>query len=106
MPVTLTPRFELLMSSKPLMRTPSLYETPLVRSWGTSSVMGTFVSGFIVRFTVVWQLALVTLAIVSLVTVIRGIQTTCSGQALLQVPAHTLSSQQHSRANLDQILLR
>jgi len=38
--------------------------------------MGTFVSGFIVGFTAVWQLALVTLAVVPLIAVIGGIHTT------------------------------
>ncbi|KAF6140223.1 hypothetical protein GIB67_000271 [Kingdonia uniflora] len=38
--------------------------------------MATFVSGFIVGFTAVWQLALVTLAVVPLIAVIGGIQTT------------------------------
>lgn len=37
--------------------------------------MATFVSGFIVGFTAVWQLALVTLAVVPLIAVIGGIQT-------------------------------
>lgn len=38
--------------------------------------MATFVSGFIVGFTAVWQLALVTLAVVPLIAVIGGIHTT------------------------------
>ena len=38
--------------------------------------MGTFVSGFIIGFTAVWQLALVTLAVVPLIAVIGGIHTT------------------------------
>lgn len=38
--------------------------------------MGTFVSGFVVGFTAVWQLALVTLAVVPLIAVIGGIHTT------------------------------
>ncbi|KAF9596368.1 hypothetical protein IFM89_009716 [Coptis chinensis] len=37
--------------------------------------MATFVSGFVVGFTAVWQLALVTLAVVPLIAVIGGIQT-------------------------------
>lgn len=38
--------------------------------------MATFVSGFVVGFTAVWQLALVTLAVVPLIAVIGGIYTT------------------------------
>lgn len=38
--------------------------------------MATFVSGFVVGFTAVWQLALVTLAVVPLIAVIGGIHTT------------------------------
>ncbi|XP_068645864.1 ABC transporter B family member 1 [Aristolochia californica] len=38
--------------------------------------MATFVSGFIVGFTAVWQLALVTLAVVPLIALIGGIHTT------------------------------
>ena len=38
--------------------------------------MATFASGFIVGFTAVWQLALVTLAVVPLIAVIGGIHTT------------------------------
>ncbi|KAG2296435.1 hypothetical protein Bca52824_043104 [Brassica carinata] len=38
--------------------------------------MATFVSGFIVGFTAVWQLALVTIAVVPLIAVIGGIHTT------------------------------
>jgi ATP-binding cassette subfamily B (MDR/TAP) protein 1 len=38
--------------------------------------MGTFVSGFVVGFTAVWQLALVTLAVVPLIAVIGAIHTT------------------------------
>lgn len=38
--------------------------------------MATFVSGFIVGFTAAWQLALVTLAVVPLIAVVGGIQTT------------------------------
>lgn len=38
--------------------------------------IGTFVSGFVVGFTAVWQLALVTLAVVPLIAVIGGIHTT------------------------------
>lgn len=38
--------------------------------------MGTFASGFIVGFTAVWQLALVTLAVVPLIAVIGGIHQT------------------------------
>ncbi|XP_065856315.1 ABC transporter B family member 1 [Euphorbia lathyris] len=38
--------------------------------------LGTFVSGFIVGFTAVWQLALVTLAVVPLIAVIAAIHTT------------------------------
>ncbi|KAI4341947.1 hypothetical protein MLD38_026615 [Melastoma candidum] len=38
--------------------------------------MGTFVSGFVVGFTAVWQLALVTLAVVPLIAIIGGIHTT------------------------------
>lgn len=37
--------------------------------------MATFVSGFVVGFTAVWQLALVTLAVVPLIAVIGGIHT-------------------------------
>ena len=37
--------------------------------------MATFVSGFVVGFTAVWQLALVTLAVVPLIAVIGGIYT-------------------------------
>lgn len=37
--------------------------------------MATFVSGFVVGFTAVWQLALVTLAVVPLICVIGGIYT-------------------------------
>lgn len=42
--------------------------------------MGTFVSGFVVGFTAVWQLALVTLAVVPLIAVIGGIHTTTLGK--------------------------
>ncbi|ESW34768.1 hypothetical protein PHAVU_001G179300 [Phaseolus vulgaris] len=38
--------------------------------------MATFVSGFVVGFTAVWQLALVTLAVVPMIAVIGGIHTT------------------------------
>lgn len=38
--------------------------------------MATFVSGFAVGFTAVWQLALVTLAVVPMIAVIGGIHTT------------------------------
>ncbi|THG15839.1 hypothetical protein TEA_023862 [Camellia sinensis var. sinensis] len=38
--------------------------------------MATFVSGFVVGFTAVWQLALVTLAVVPLIAVIGGVHTT------------------------------
>ncbi|KAK7392447.1 hypothetical protein VNO78_20886 [Psophocarpus tetragonolobus] len=38
--------------------------------------MATFVSGFVVGFTAVWQLALVTLAVVPIIAVIGGIHTT------------------------------
>ena len=38
--------------------------------------MATFVSGFVVGFTAVWQLALVTLAVVPLIAVIGAIHTT------------------------------
>jgi len=38
--------------------------------------MATFASGFIVGFTAVWQLALVTIAVVPLIAVIGGIHTT------------------------------
>lgn len=38
--------------------------------------MATFVSGFVVGFTAVWQLGLVTLAVVPLIAVIGGIHTT------------------------------
>lgn len=38
--------------------------------------MATFVSGFVVGFTAVWQLALVTLAVVPLIAVIGGIHAT------------------------------
>ncbi|KAL7136709.1 hypothetical protein ABFS83_10G048600 [Erythranthe nasuta] len=38
--------------------------------------MATFVSGFVVGFTAVWQLALVTLAVVPLIAIIGGIHTT------------------------------
>ncbi|GMP61192.1 hypothetical protein CsSME_00023745 [Camellia sinensis var. sinensis] len=38
--------------------------------------MATFVSGFVVGFTAVWQLALVTLAVVPLIVVIGGVHTT------------------------------
>lgn len=38
--------------------------------------MATFVSGFVVGFTAVWQLALVTLAVVPLIAVIGVIHTT------------------------------
>ncbi|KAJ0966591.1 hypothetical protein J5N97_023508 [Dioscorea zingiberensis] len=38
--------------------------------------MATFVSGFVVGFTAVWQMALVTLAVVPLIAVIGGIHTT------------------------------
>ncbi|OVA18006.1 ABC transporter [Macleaya cordata] len=38
--------------------------------------MATFVSGFVVGFTAAWQLALVTLAVVPLIAVVGGIQTT------------------------------
>ncbi|CAL5350776.1 unnamed protein product [Camellia sinensis] len=38
--------------------------------------MATFVSGFVVGFTTVWQLALVTLAVVPLIAVIGGVHTT------------------------------
>lgn len=37
--------------------------------------MATFVSGFVVGFTAVWQLALVTLAVVPMIAVIGGIHT-------------------------------
>lgn len=37
--------------------------------------MATFVSGFVVGFTAVWQLALVTLAVVPLIAVIAAIHT-------------------------------
>lgn len=37
--------------------------------------MATFVSGFVVGFTAVWQLALVTLAVVPLIAVIGGVHT-------------------------------
>ncbi|KAB2622391.1 ABC transporter B family member 1-like [Pyrus ussuriensis x Pyrus communis] len=42
--------------------------------------MATFVSGFVVGFTAVWQLALVTLAVVPLIAVIGGIHTTALGK--------------------------
>jgi ATP-binding cassette subfamily B (MDR/TAP) protein 1 len=38
--------------------------------------MATFVSGFVVGFTAVWQLALVTLAVVPMIAVIGAIHTT------------------------------
>ena len=38
--------------------------------------MATYVSGFVVGFTVVWQLGLFTLAVVPLIAIIGGIQTT------------------------------
>lgn len=38
--------------------------------------LATFVTGFVVGFTAVWQLALVTLAVVPLIAVIGGIHTT------------------------------
>ncbi|KAI3974777.1 hypothetical protein MKX01_028037 [Papaver californicum] len=38
--------------------------------------MATFVSGFVVGFTAAWQLALVTLAVVPLIAIVGGIQTT------------------------------
>ena len=38
--------------------------------------MATFVSGFVVGFTAVWQLALVTLAVVPLIAVIGAVHTT------------------------------
>lgn len=38
--------------------------------------MATFVSGFVVGFTAVWQMALVTLAVVPLIAIIGGIHTT------------------------------
>ena len=38
--------------------------------------MATFVCGFVVGFSAVWQLALVTLAVVPLIAVIGGIHTT------------------------------
>ncbi|CAL5419744.1 unnamed protein product [Camellia sinensis] len=38
--------------------------------------MATFVSGFVVGFITVWQLALLTLAVVPLIAVIRGVHTT------------------------------
>lgn len=38
--------------------------------------MATFASGFIVGFTAVWQLALVTLAVVPVIAVIGGVHTT------------------------------
>ena len=38
--------------------------------------MATFVSGFVVGFTAVWQLALVTLVVVPLIAVTGGIHTT------------------------------
>lgn len=38
--------------------------------------MAAFVSGFVVGFTAVWQLAFVTLAVVPLIAVIGGIHTT------------------------------
>lgn len=38
--------------------------------------LATFVSGFVVGFTAVWQLALVTLAVVPLIVVIAAIHTT------------------------------
>ncbi|CAL5422197.1 unnamed protein product [Camellia sinensis] len=38
--------------------------------------MATFVSGFVVGFTTVWQLALVTLVVVPLIAIIRGVHTT------------------------------
>ncbi|GMP61606.1 hypothetical protein CsSME_00024000 [Camellia sinensis var. sinensis] len=38
--------------------------------------MATFVSGFVVGFTAVWQLALVTLAVVPRIAVIEGVHTT------------------------------
>ncbi|KAF7815369.1 ABC transporter B family member 1 [Senna tora] len=38
--------------------------------------MATFVSGFVVGFTAVWQLALVTLVVVPMIAVIGGIHTT------------------------------
>ncbi|XP_022846703.1 ABC transporter B family member 1 [Olea europaea var. sylvestris] len=42
--------------------------------------MATFVSGFVVGFTAVWQLALVTLAVVPLIAIIGGIHTTALGK--------------------------
>ena len=38
--------------------------------------MATYVYGFVVGFTVVWQLGLVTLAVVPLIAIIGGIHTT------------------------------
>ncbi|KAI8007057.1 ABC transporter B family member 1 [Camellia lanceoleosa] len=38
--------------------------------------MATFMSGFVVGFTAVWQLALVTLVVVPFIAVIRGVHTT------------------------------
>lgn len=42
--------------------------------------MATFVSGFVVGFTAVWQLALVTLAVVPLIAVIGAIHTITLGK--------------------------
>lgn len=42
--------------------------------------MATFVSGFAVGFTAVWQLALVTLAVVPMIAVIGGIHTITLGK--------------------------
>ena len=47
--------------------------------------MATYVSGFVVGFTVVWQLGLVTLAVVPLIAIIGGIHTTTLTSSLVKV---------------------
>ncbi|XP_020522023.1 ABC transporter B family member 1 isoform X2 [Amborella trichopoda] len=73
--------FEPLISFTPLTVTLLWFRMPSVRSASVQlgnfiHYMATFVTGFIVGFTAVWQLALVTLAVVPLIAIIGGIHAT------------------------------
>lgn len=73
--------------------------------------MATFVSGFVVGFTAVWQLALVTLAVVPLIAVIGAIHTTTLGklsgksQEALSQAGHTVEQVSKCKFLLSHICL-
>ncbi|XP_059667590.1 ABC transporter B family member 1-like [Cornus florida] len=64
--------------------------------------MATFVSGFVVGFTAVWQLALVTLAVVPLIAVIGGIHTT----TLSKLSARSQQALSHAGNIVEQTILQ